>query len=73
MEQMTLFQIKIACEAYGYRYNSATGTCNSYNFNTKFSIENLTIYLIIQVVVQTENGTKNTILINGQENTNKRR
>ena len=28
---------QLACEAYGYRYNSATGTCNSYNFNEVYN------------------------------------
>ena len=60
---------QLACEAYGYRYNSATGTCNSYNFNTNLARKFNNIFNNTSGG-STENGTKNTIL-NGQENTTK--
>ena len=60
---------QLACEAYGYGYNSATGTCNSYNFNTNLARKFNNIFNNTSGG-STENGTKNTIL-NGQENTTK--
>jgi hypothetical protein len=60
---------QIACEAYGYKYNAATGTCQAYNYNSTlenkfFNINNNTSG------GTTENGTKHTIL-NGQEHLTK--
>tara|TARA_R100000654_G_scaffold44795_2_gene71016 strand:+ start:1441 stop:2268 length:828 start_codon:yes stop_codon:yes gene_type:complete len=64
-----LFANQPLCEAYGYTYNVATGTCQAFKFNTivenKFNnINNNTSG------GKTENGTKHTIL-NGQENVTK--
>ena len=60
---------QIACEAYGYTYNSATGTCDAFKYNTTVArkFDNV---LNNTSGGSTENGTKDTIL-NGQENTTK--
>ena len=60
---------QISCEAYGYIYNSATGTCDAFKYNTTVArkFDNI---LNNTSGGSTENGTKDTIL-NGQENTTK--
>ena len=60
---------QLACEAYGYVYNSNTGTCNAFEFNTTLDRK---FYYIHNNVSggTTENGTRNT-LINGQESVTK--
>lgn len=60
---------QIACEAYGYTYNSATGTCDAFKYNTTVArkFDNI---LNNTSGGSTENGTKDTLL-NGQENTTK--
>jgi hypothetical protein len=60
---------QIACEAYGYTYNSATGTCDAFKYNTTVArkFDNV---LNNTSGGSTESGTKDTIL-NGQENTTK--
>ena len=56
---------QVTCEAYGYTYNSASATCQAYNFSTV--LENKFNNILNNVSGgSTENGTKNTIL-NGQE------
>ena len=60
---------QISCQAYGYTYNNASGTCQAFNYSTivksKFSnLSNKTNGGL------TENKTQNTIL-NGQENLTK--
>ncbi len=58
-----------ACEAYGYTYNTATGTCNAFNYNSSLNrkFNNITNNTSGG---QTESGTRNT-LINGQESVTK--
>jgi len=57
------------CEAYGYRYDTTTGTCMAYNYNTNFpkNIDNIN---------NKNNGSgnvyqtgSNTVQVNGTENT----
>tara|TARA_R100000951_G_scaffold68083_1_gene57498 strand:- start:1756 stop:2595 length:840 start_codon:yes stop_codon:yes gene_type:complete len=56
---------QVTCEAYGYTYNSASATCQAYNFSTV--LKNKFNNILNNVSGgSTENGTKNTIL-NGQE------
>ena len=60
---------QITCEAYGYTYNAATGTCTAFKYDSTldrkfFNINNNTSG------GSTENGTKHTIL-NGQEHLTK--
>lgn len=56
---------QVTCEAYGYTYNSASATCQAYNYSTV--LENKFNNILNNVSGgSTENGTKNTIL-NGQE------
>ena len=59
------------CEAYGYTYNSATGTCSSYRYNTNLerNISNIN-NKINGSRNTTETGT-NTVQINGTSNTTK--
>ena len=58
-----------ACEAYGYTYNTATSTCNAFNYNSGLSrkFNNITNNTSGG---STEIGTRNT-LINGQESVTK--
>tara|TARA_R110001592_G_scaffold295153_1_gene565058 strand:- start:937 stop:1779 length:843 start_codon:yes stop_codon:yes gene_type:complete len=58
-----------ACEAYGYTYNTATGTCNAFSFNSSLDrkFNNITNNTSGG---STESGTRNT-LINGQESVTK--
>ena len=58
-----------ACEAYGYTYNSASGTCSAFLFNSTLERKFNNIHNNVSGG-STENNTKNTIL-NGQENTTK--
>ena len=58
-----------ACEAYGYTYNTATGTCNAFNYNSTLN-KKFNNILNNTSGGSTENGTKNTIL-NGQESVTK--
>ncbi len=60
---------QLACEAYGYTYNEATGTCSAFNYNSKLQ-SNFSNILNNRSGGATDNGTKNTIL-NGQENITK--
>jgi len=60
---------QLACEAYGYIYNEATGTCSAFNYNSKLQ-SNFSNILNNRSGGSTDNGTKNTIL-NGQENITK--
>tara|TARA_R110001606_G_scaffold3215_5_gene13942 strand:+ start:1432 stop:2274 length:843 start_codon:yes stop_codon:yes gene_type:complete len=58
-----------ACEAYGYTYNTATATCNAFNYNSSLNrkFNNITNNTSGG---STESGTRNT-LINGQESVTK--
>ena len=60
---------QLACEAYGYTFNQATGTCSAFNYNSKLQ-NNFSNILNNKSGGNTDNGTKNTIL-NGQENITK--
>jgi hypothetical protein len=60
---------QLACEAYGYTYDTATGTCSAFSFNSTLQRKFNNILNNVSGGA-TENGTKNTIL-NGQENTTK--
>ena len=60
---------QLACEAYGYVYNSNTGTCNAFEFNTTLDRKFYDIHNNVSGGT-TENGTRNT-LINGQESVTK--
>ncbi len=60
---------QLACEAYGYTYDTATGTCSAFPFNSTLQRKFNNILNNVSGGA-TENGTKNTIL-NGQENTTK--
>ena len=60
---------QLACEAYGYVYNSNTGTCNAFEFNSTLDRKFYDIHNNVSGGT-TENGTKNTIL-NGQKNLTK--
>ena len=60
---------QLACEAYGYTFNQATGTCSAFNYNSKLQ-NNFSNILNNTSGGVTDNGTKNTIL-NGQENITK--
>jgi hypothetical protein len=60
---------QVTCEAYGYTYNIATGTCNSFRYNTNLEST-------INNINNTNNGAgntnqlgSNTIQINGTQNT----
>jgi hypothetical protein len=56
---------QVTCEAYGYTYNSASATCQAYNFSTVLENKFNNIFNNVSGG-STENGTQNTIL-NGQE------
>ena len=60
---------QLQCQAYGYTYNKATGTCSAFNFNTNvvrsFNNESNKTYGSNNT---TELGTKNTLIM-GQNNT----
>lgn len=58
-----------ACEAYGYTYNGASGTCSAFLYNSTLERKFNNIHNNVSGG-STENNTKNTIL-NGQENTTK--
>ena len=58
-----------ACEAYGYTYNAATGTCTSFKYDSTLNRKFFNIHNNVSGGT-TENGTKNTIL-NGQQNVTK--
>jgi len=60
---------QISCEAYGYTYNSATGTCDAFKYNSTLT-RKFNNVLNNTSGGSTESGTKDTIL-NGQENTTK--
>tara|TARA_R110000744_G_scaffold79126_1_gene155610 strand:- start:556 stop:1383 length:828 start_codon:yes stop_codon:yes gene_type:complete len=60
---------QIACEAYGYTYNAATGSCDAYKYSSVFNKKFGNILNNISGG-KTETGTVNTIL-NGQQNTTK--
>ena len=56
---------QVTCEAYGYTYNSASATCQAYNFSTVLENKFNNIFNNVSGG-STQNGTQNTIL-NGQE------
>ena len=58
-----------ACEAYGYTYNSATGTCTAFKYDSTLDRKFFNIHNNVSGGV-TENGTKHTIL-NGQQHITK--
>ena len=58
-----------ACEAYGYTYNAATGTCTAFKYDSTLNRKFFNIHNNVSGGT-TENGTKNTIL-NGQQNVTK--
>ena len=58
-----------ACEAYGYTYNSATGTCTAFKYDSTLDRKFFNIHNNVSGGV-TENGTQNTIL-NGQQHLTK--
>lgn len=58
-----------ACEAYGYTYNSATGTCTAFKYDSTLDRKFNNIHNNVRGGT-TEYGTKNTIL-NGQQNITK--
>jgi len=58
-----------ACEAYGYTYNSATGTCTAFKYDSTLDRKFNNIHNNVRGGT-TEYGTKNTIL-NGQQNVTK--
>lgn len=60
---------QLACEAYGYTYNAATGTCSAFPYNSTLQRKFDNIHNNVSGG-STENGTKNTIL-NGQQNLTK--
>ena len=60
---------QIACEAYGYTYNAATGSCDAYKYSSVFNKKFGNILNNISGG-KTETGTVNTIL-NGQQNATK--
>jgi hypothetical protein len=62
---------QVTCEAYGYTYNIATGTCNAYRYNTNLerNISNIN-NKFNGAGNRTELGT-NTVQINGSNNTTK--
>ena len=58
-----------ACESYGYKYNSATGTCTAFNYDSTLERKFNNIHNNVSGGV-TDNGTQNTIL-NGQQHITK--
>jgi len=58
-----------ACEAYGYTYNAATGTCTAFKYDSTLDRKFNNIHNNVRGGT-TEYGTKNTIL-NGQQNVTK--
>ena len=58
-----------ACEAYGYTYNAATGTCTAFKYDSTLDKKFNNIHNNVRGGT-TEYGTKNTIL-NGQQNVTK--
>ena len=58
-----------ACEAYGYTYNAATGTCTAFKYDSTLNRKFFNIHNNVSGGT-TENGTKNTIL-NGQQHLTK--
>jgi len=58
-----------ACEAYGYTYNAATGTCTAFKYDSTLDRKFNNIHNNVRGGT-TEYGTKNTIL-NGQQNITK--
>jgi hypothetical protein len=58
-----------ACESYGYKYNSATGTCTAFDYDSTLERKFNNIHNNVSGGV-TDNGTQNTIL-NGQQHITK--
>ena len=60
---------QLTCEAYGYTYNEATGTCTAFDYNTKITNTSDNIYNIVNGELNTTNiGTENTSIL-GTNNT----
>ena len=58
-----------ACEAYGYRYDSATGTCRAFTFSTNLGKNLINENNMVQGAGNvTEKGTNNTYIM-GESNT----
>ena len=60
---------QITCEAYGYTYNRATGTCSAFRFNTNLNTNVSNINNRINGAGNSTQLGSNTIQINGTNNT----
>ena len=60
---------QVTCEAYGYTYNRATGTCSAFRFNTNLSANISNINNRINGAGNSTQLGSNTIQINGTDNT----
>ena len=62
---------QVTCEAYGYTYNIATGTCNAYRYNTNLERNIGNINNKFNGAGNTTELGTNTVQINGTNNTTK--
>lgn len=62
---------QVTCEAYGYTYNIATGTCNAYKYNTNLERNISNINNKFNGAGNTTELGTNTVQINGSNNTTK--